>query len=102
MFSSKAYLLGRAYSLLIGGIVFIVGSILLPFFNEQFRIVEILFISILVGPLMIIGGLWFYYAYKKEEKETLRLHQQNEQLKKEVKDLKGNKDNTFRFDDIDK
>jgi len=102
MFSSKTYLLGRAYSLIIGGIIFIVGSILLPIFNSEFRTTEILFVSILVGPLMVIGGLLFYYVYKKEEKEALRLHQQNEQLKKEIQTLKNGKDNTFRFDDIDK
>jgi len=101
MFSSKNYLLGNSFALLIGGIIFIIGSIILPMIDSKFRTTEMLVITLFIGPAMIVGGLLFYVKYKAEEKEALRVYQQNEKLKKEIKELKNIKEGKFKFDDKD-
>jgi len=101
MYSPKHYLLGRAIALFVGGIIFIIGSIVLPMIDSDFSVGQMLVITLFIGPAMIVFGLIYYGYYKREVANELKLYKENERLKKEIAELKNKKEETFRFDATD-
>jgi hypothetical protein len=91
VYTSKHYLLGRAIALFVGGIIFTIGSIILPMINDNFKVGEMLFITIFIGPAMSLFDLIYYGHYKIEVASELKLYEENKRLKKEIANLKSNK-----------
>jgi len=101
MFRSRLYFKGNGIVLLIGGTIFIGVGIFLPMFDDTVRLAAFTIRFVVIGILMILGGILFLSLYKREVTNEQKLYEENERLKQKIKALNNNKEQDFRFDEID-